>query len=99
MYSMGCRCLWDADTDNIAQDVFINVSMGKASNHSGHRLTMHLRILKESLFCVAVGECATFMQWICVYSANLILSSKNGSVRRLLLLMQSLNLFLVFRMR
>ncbi|TPX72978.1 hypothetical protein SpCBS45565_g00089 [Spizellomyces sp. 'palustris'] len=23
---MGCRCFWDADTDNVAQDTFINVS-------------------------------------------------------------------------
>ncbi|RKO84107.1 Tctex-1 family-domain-containing protein [Blyttiomyces helicus] len=23
---MGCRCFWDADTDNMAQDVFSNVS-------------------------------------------------------------------------
>lgn len=23
---MGCRCFWDSDTDNCAQDVFMNVS-------------------------------------------------------------------------
>ena len=23
---MGCRCLWDMDTDNYAQDIFMNVS-------------------------------------------------------------------------
>ena len=23
---MGCRCFWDSDTDNYAQDVFLNVS-------------------------------------------------------------------------
>lgn len=24
---MGCRCLWDMDTDNYAQDIFMNVSI------------------------------------------------------------------------
>ncbi|KAI9208817.1 flagellar inner arm dynein light chain [Polychytrium aggregatum] len=24
---MGCRCFWDADTDNLAQDVFMNDSL------------------------------------------------------------------------
>ncbi|KAI8917569.1 Tctex-1 family-domain-containing protein [Powellomyces hirtus] len=24
---MGCRCFWDADTDNVAQDTFINVNL------------------------------------------------------------------------
>ncbi|KAI9089815.1 Tctex-1 family-domain-containing protein [Phlyctochytrium arcticum] len=24
---MGCRCFWDADTDNVAQDTFINDSL------------------------------------------------------------------------
>lgn len=24
---MACRCLWDSDTDNYAQDVFMNVSI------------------------------------------------------------------------
>ena len=23
---MGCRCFWDSDTDNYAQDIFMNVS-------------------------------------------------------------------------
>ena len=22
---MGCRCFWDSDTDNYAQDIFMNV--------------------------------------------------------------------------
>lgn len=25
-YRMGCRCFWDSDTDNYAQDIFMNVS-------------------------------------------------------------------------
>ncbi|KAK2161547.1 hypothetical protein NP493_1577g00013 [Ridgeia piscesae] len=24
---MGCRCFWDSDTDNYAQDIFMNVSV------------------------------------------------------------------------
>ncbi|KAL7752769.1 hypothetical protein RI367_001771 [Sorochytrium milnesiophthora] len=42
---MGCRCFWDQDTDNLAQDMYMN------------RLT-HLRpslsVPQDSLFCVAV---------------------------------------------
>ena len=26
VHRMGCRCFWDSDTDNYAQDIFMNVS-------------------------------------------------------------------------
>ena len=25
LFRMGCRCFWDSDTDNYAQDIFMNV--------------------------------------------------------------------------
>ena len=27
---MGCRCFWDSDTDNFAQDIYMNVSIGNS---------------------------------------------------------------------
>ena len=26
-FRMGCRCFWDSDTDNYAQDIFMNVGV------------------------------------------------------------------------
>ena len=28
MHRMACRCFWDSDTDNYAQDIYMNVSAG-----------------------------------------------------------------------
>lgn len=41
---MAARCFWDADTDNYAQDVFINVSICNFSRGK----------LSESVLCVFI---------------------------------------------
>ena len=33
---MGCRCFWDSDTDNYAQDIFMNVSRFKITRYVIH---------------------------------------------------------------
>ena len=46
---MGCRCYWDSDTDNYAQDIFMNVRFPVDVTVSD------FSSLQDTLFCVAAA--------------------------------------------
>ena len=59
---MAARCFWDADTDNYAQDIFMNVSLlGRVCNiilskwESALLMFSVCLFLQDSLFCVAAA--------------------------------------------
>ena len=59
-HRMGCRCFWDSDTDNYAQDLFMNVStqyiMPYAALNGALPYIVSTCIgLQDTMFCVAVA--------------------------------------------
>ncbi|KAI8823658.1 Tctex-1 family-domain-containing protein [Fimicolochytrium jonesii] len=48
---MGCRCFWDADTDNVAEDTFINVSIGEIATRSKSACAPQLNTFLRLLSC------------------------------------------------
>jgi hypothetical protein len=59
---MACRCLWDADTDNYAQDVYMSVSFSPISESRGANFVPGLKRVSHSLCCTCLPHTTLTLQ-------------------------------------